>query len=433
MFPTPSRAPTDIHCLPPELLCLIFTFAANGPCGIDKDISAPSPIVFTLTRICGRWRGITRGVPDLWTNIRLSRFLPSHSEMLDECLCRSKDLPLDITLAIIDEVPPSNFLGIVAKIWSVAHRWRTFSFSTTDSNFGAMRILGCTSAPLLETLKVSAIGSPTGPDVAFPPLWSLPALKCLIACRIHLQVSDADRLEILDLSYTYAGGEELPKKLARQFASGSRDNPATPYLRHFTLRAPHLTLRAPSTATFGAYIAALTTLRLGNLCVSDLQQLVPLLPRLLEELTLCDMFPRVLASFAATVRNRFIVFPALQALTLGTAHNVVVLGILARASPALRRLSLRPADTGGFVAMLAPLADTDADIAPAPQLWPQLRALKISGPDIDLLQLRTLVEARLAHGCPLAPLEIDTPVVLHVESLLWLETHVERFKRNAPA
>ncbi|KAJ7200411.1 hypothetical protein GGX14DRAFT_699670 [Mycena pura] len=432
MFPSPSRAPTDIHCLPPELLCLIFTFAANGPCGIEIDISAPSPIVFTLTRICGLWRGITRGVPDLWTNIRFSRFLPSHSEMLDECLCRSKDLPLDITLAIIDEVPPSSFMGVVAKIWSVAHRWRTFSFSTRDSNFGAMRILGCTSAPLLETLKLSAIGSPTGPDVAFPPFWSLPALKCLMACRIHLQVSDADRLEILDLSYTYAGGGELATKLARRFASGSRDTPATPCLRHFTLRAPHLTLRGPSTATFSAYIAALTTLRLGNLGIGDLQQLIPLLPRLLEELTLCDMFPLVLAGFAATVHNHCIVFPALQALTLGTAH-AVALGILARASPALRRLSLRPGDTGGFVAMFAPLADTDADAAPAPPPWPQLRALKISGPDTDLLQLRTLIEARLAHGCPLAALEVDTPVVLHVESLLWLETHVERFKRNTPA
>jgi hypothetical protein len=335
---------------------------------------------------------------------------------------------LDILLDIPFNVAGNQFLdfmGIVLKIWLAPHRWRSLCIITTAENLSAIQnSVGRKTPRWLESLELrvsrSESYSYSQPSLPFA---SMPSLKSLVLRGVSLKIpgvsSLVDHLENLDL---FATSPALVMQLAEHFDASSRRTEAISCLRHLSLRStpPQLHL---SSAAFKSYISSLTTLTLGHFHHQDLQSFCRLLcTPLLEELALTNLSRMCWDSFATSLSDESLEFPALRTLKLSFISECTMHRQFATAFPALEHLSLLHVDCSPF---LSALSQRDSI------LWPHLRSLTLN--NADYRTLRLMVEARIALRCPLVALEVDSPRVAIASTLQWLQNHVKTFKRNRAA
>lgn len=131
----PNLFEPPIHNLPPELLSYIFEF--NDPSTV-----VPTPLTWSITRVCRRWREIAFSTPRLWSTIVLDasstqavneRF-ESLLEFLDTCLSLSKGLPLNFVVAL-RSLKPSVSDAIIDRLCAHAHRWQRAYFVLPSAAF----------------------------------------------------------------------------------------------------------------------------------------------------------------------------------------------------------------------------------------------------------------------------------------------------------
>ncbi|KAJ7108923.1 hypothetical protein C8R43DRAFT_1043548 [Mycena crocata] len=429
--------PQGIHSIPPELISLIFSFTHH-----DSGTS-----VHSLARVCRFWRSLSHSLPELWTDIRILHCRPGQLDMINECLRRSNALPVQISFAVFHDVVGNQlteFWAVLLKIWSVHRRWRKVRIETTDKNFWTMlHSMGRKDAPLLECLElvVSDAGDHFSSEAEHNAysrpslsLGVLSALKSLTLKGIALQVSAVllfvEQLETLDLS---SGPTRLITDLAEEFCAAAEHSNAVPRLRHLSIRSSLPALDGTSGSFFASYISSLTTLTLGDL-TSDLGAsplfFTLLRTPLLEELTLDHIGAQCWEAFTTALRDESLTFPSLRTLNLYLIEDFSVPTYLDTAFPALERLSLRNLDLTSFFSRLSNPFSPGFSKPDGPIFWPRLHALTIN--NASYRDLRPVVEARIALGCPLAALEVDTPRFVDMSALRWLQSHVGDFKRHSP-
>lgn len=124
-----------IHCLPVEILSLIFVFVKET---YDDNHNKPSfsrlPYPSSPLRVgavCKKWRDVTTRTPQLWTDIALDLMKPANAQLnlVNEWARRSGSLPLNITIflgkgclehenTILEECKP-----VVKALRSLSVRW----------------------------------------------------------------------------------------------------------------------------------------------------------------------------------------------------------------------------------------------------------------------------------------------------------------------
>ncbi|KAJ7183670.1 hypothetical protein C8R46DRAFT_1067595 [Mycena filopes] len=421
-----ESTPQGVESLPAELICAIFSFIhASSAERHGRERMAP---VHTLTRVCGFWRALSHGLPELWTDIRILHCRPASPAMLAEYLRRSHLLPVDISLDFPNDVAGNQmaaFWTIILAIWAVAPRWRSLRIITTAKNFSTLENnVGRRDAPALEflELRVSESDAADEPSLSFG---SMPRLRSLVVHGITTHISDlaqlVGQLESLDL-FGPSRCTQLVMDLAEHFKVASQDTQAIPHLRHLSLRCGIPSVHGVHRATFTSYMSSLTTLRLGNFRDYNSQALFSSLSTpLLEELTLSDLTQNSWDTFTRTLRDESITFPTLRSLELSSIARCSFDETLSTAFPALEHLSLLHTTSPSFFSALS------ASESPA-ILWPHLRSLAVN--DADYRALCVLLEARGSMGCPVETLEVDSPQFIDAVSLQWLQRHVKTLKRH---
>ncbi|KAJ7753956.1 hypothetical protein DFH07DRAFT_506296 [Mycena maculata] len=425
--------PKEISSLPLELVRIVFSLTRT-PASEDRKL----PSVHTLTRVSQFWRTAAQEFcPELWSELRIFHFRTGQVEMVDEYLRRSNTLPLDISIDVPEDEQPDTFLPIALRIWSVPGRWRTLRISTTAHNFIAIDSnVDLKGAPLLDTLDLSVSDIKLTSDKASFRLAAVPALKSLTLHGITLvgpsfawQIEVAWQVETLDISCTHA-----PNLLHRFADPSSLDyaREVTPHLRHLTYHASVPGVSGRFLGPFTQYLSSLTTLTLRKVGdYADTQEGLPLLCGLvatpaLEELSLDIAYGRAYRIFTDALSDAQLKFPALRVLRLTSVAHCAFHAALPAAFPALEQLRLRDVDPCSFVRAL--LSDPDA------VLWPHLHTLALES--TDYVALRAIAEARIAAGCRLAVLEVDSsPEVVAIagSALQWLQTNVQGFKHGSCA
>lgn len=108
------QKPSSIYALSLDTLTPIFEFAVNASQAPEEYTTIP----LTLSQVCGEWRQSALRHAPLWTNVLLGVQDDQSMERATEYLCRSKTLPVYVTLDMqgVQEEPPAlkervNFLA----------------------------------------------------------------------------------------------------------------------------------------------------------------------------------------------------------------------------------------------------------------------------------------------------------------------------------
>ncbi|KAH9928434.1 uncharacterized protein BXZ73DRAFT_102275 [Epithele typhae] len=176
-----TQIPTPIHCLPAEILAIIFQISVE-----EKRKKMPS-------RKEVRWRIVALSTGSLWSTIDWNRHQNSHEEMREAFLHRSQQTPLDLRLcddldldldpAMLEYAPRVRNLSIVCTFWR--HDHQRFKQGSSFLNLESLSTTVCklpndffpTRPPKLHTIVI--IGAR-----------SIPALSCGALTRLHLQRVD---------------------------------------------------------------------------------------------------------------------------------------------------------------------------------------------------------------------------------------------------
>ncbi|KAJ7291141.1 hypothetical protein C8J57DRAFT_1271493 [Mycena rebaudengoi] len=408
-----------IHVLPPELVSLIFSFTHQWD---DRNLA----IVHTLVRVCRLWRDLSHATPELWTDVRILHLRRGQTDLVRESFRRSTGLPLDISLDIPIDVVGNDqlaiFWPILMKIWDEAHRWRRLRLSTTPNNFRSIMLnVGCKDAPRLEYLELIQNGvTPSGHRNTLS-FGSSPLLKSITLRGVVLKTSElsfVDCLETLDLSHIASAN--LLLELADSFHQ--RHPHSTPRLRHLILHSCASLPIRQATERFTSYTSSLTKLTLASFHSHQTQSLPLLCTSLrtpfLQELSLHDLSPPAWRSFTDSLSSESAKFPSVQALHLSSIADCEIDEHFVNAFPALSSLTLHSLRDNNILSLLS-----DAD----QYIWPKLRTLSVN--PADYRQLCSVVGNRIALGLPIMVLEVDSPPVIDINSLRWLQGRVETFNR----
>jgi hypothetical protein len=416
---TVTALPPGICSLPPELICLIFSFTQALMIAIAMTEKRPSaPVRYTLARVCAQWRNIGQNLPDLWTYIPIRDSSAATAEMVEEFLRRSNGLPLHIFLNIPFSInrrrDGTEFQAIFQKILSASDRWRALRIDTTSDNFVAMKNVECTAAPLLESLYISLGYGGTFVSRPTLHLGPTPSLKLLILHGIGLKIGDVssfvDKLDVLQIATP-----GVVSKLADAFVSSGRE---TPRLRHLDLTLYVPPLKHQQGAAFRKYVASLTSLSLSY--VRDLGRIPSLLySPLLQELSLNSLGNNAIGSFVERLQTASLIFPKLHTLTLSSIPDGSFrqLRYLCTAFPAVERISLCNVDAAPFINLLS-ISEPS---------WLSLHTLTLY--PVDYCELCPMVGRRIEAGCPLATLEIISTRSIDTIALSWLQEHVATVKQ----
>jgi len=174
-YGTIYNARNPILTLPPEMTCLIFTFAQLAKPRIneftgDMDTYVEDGFLMevVVSHVCRRWRSISLGFPKLWTGFHyeanpnvdvrpLQRF--------DTYAERSAALPLHIWFNFLPDYGNPDNAQLVEKTIQYAQRWQRFTMysdgATTAIPFHLLRDL---SAPMLEYLTLVPSSIENHPD-----------------------------------------------------------------------------------------------------------------------------------------------------------------------------------------------------------------------------------------------------------------------------
>ncbi|TBU45844.1 hypothetical protein BD309DRAFT_955201 [Dichomitus squalens] len=183
----------SVNALPVEILSQVFVYLLSPPGAPIKQGHAK---FLKVAHVCHRWRTIALENPMLWTSFPLH-----HAEMVEQCVNRSGQLPLTVSLtqgmseSIPQLVSPASYR--VRSIWI-----------STKSGSDVGRLLSCFgSAPLLEYLHVEASGndprasfdSPVRPSVPLLFNGHVPSLRYLVLRDLQLLFPPPNTLRHLEL------------------------------------------------------------------------------------------------------------------------------------------------------------------------------------------------------------------------------------------
>lgn len=146
--------------LPNELLVHLFSYyPASDDQKIIKTKSPDDPVECvgppfwsTITQVCRRWRDVSIGTPDLWSNIILTSVCS-----VEEMVRRSQDLPLTVKS---QKTLYEHNLGPVAQALRHIHRTAHLELTIIADALGSISpLMTETPALLLEEFSLSVIGS----------------------------------------------------------------------------------------------------------------------------------------------------------------------------------------------------------------------------------------------------------------------------------
>ncbi|CAK5272519.1 unnamed protein product, partial [Mycena citricolor] len=386
--------PISISDLAPELLCQIFKWF----CIHDADQRPSGMRVYTLTRICGLWRTLSQNLPELWTSIYISRVQPLHAQMVDECLRRSKDLSLDVSLTMKET---NGMWPILFLIWGSVGRIRSLALDLTRSTFENLGLqVAPAYAPRLEYLELHASGPETSSQQQFHSSIQLrhsPLLKSLVLGGVGIQHPDpaefVHKLEVLDLDAgAFVNDRGLPGlKILLSFWAVEEVR-ETSALRLLAIRGFAAELRpSPDEAvSFASFVSCVTSLFIGYRWAGP-SVLAAFRCAPLRQITILDEAPQ----FATDLAQQDMQFPTVTSLDI---EDSTAIPGLKNTLPAISRLRIR-----GTVNL------PDLESLSTGNQWADLRVLIVEASGISLKNLCAFVEARASASLPLAEVVYRMP------------------------
>ena len=165
-----------IRIIPSEIIATISGFA-------NTDFSITGSLLILLS-VCSDWRRAVVGSPELWTSIKIdlpptsqnsndSFKLPRLATFIDEWLARAGQLPLNITLCSVHDIPwpgdsAKEYLPIFKILNKYSSRWHSFNISIPAM---LHQLLQPDCLPLLEQLRITCKSNEK--NITFPPTPSL--------------------------------------------------------------------------------------------------------------------------------------------------------------------------------------------------------------------------------------------------------------------
>jgi len=138
-----------IRRLPPELLGMVFLFAATPDTSSHAAILRTASDAVRLAHVCSYWRTVALNVSQLWTTILLPQSGNSSLRVarLDFYASHAKSTPLTISSY---DWPDSR---LITKLASLSHQWR--DITVVCYHFKDLDVAG-KSIPLLKSLRLHA-------------------------------------------------------------------------------------------------------------------------------------------------------------------------------------------------------------------------------------------------------------------------------------
>ena len=170
------RHSSFIRIIPSEIIAIISGFVNT-----DFSITGSLPI---LLSVCSDWRRAIVGLPRLWSSIKIdlpptsqnfndSMKFPRLATFIDEWLARAGQLPLNISLCSVHDVPwpgdsAKEYLPIFKILNKYSSRWHSFNISIPTI---LHQFLQPDCLPLLERFYITCKSNEN--NITFPPTPSL--------------------------------------------------------------------------------------------------------------------------------------------------------------------------------------------------------------------------------------------------------------------
>lgn len=225
------RSSRGLASLPPEILTLVFSFTIFSPFPKDEDEEARrrayrnegkprSLSAVRLSHVCRHFRNTVLSTPHLWAEVSVAPAMSLTSkpkvELVEACLQRSKEVPLDVILNIYEAAFPvegeARFAcdGAFFAVLPHAHRWRSLHLDICDvdnhnsNNFqGVFEKAQNIVAPNLECISQGQMGEDAGHDLLtmqWLSSWHVPKLhKLRVEGCFPLSLPDLSGITVLDL------------------------------------------------------------------------------------------------------------------------------------------------------------------------------------------------------------------------------------------
>ncbi|KJA24367.1 hypothetical protein HYPSUDRAFT_526014 [Hypholoma sublateritium FD-334 SS-4] len=152
-----------LHRLPFEIVSQIFISYLDESESSDKIFSHESVDPSTrnspllLASVCHTWRAAAFSTPQLWARIHvyLSGFstIPARTNIAKQWLCRTGQLPLDISLTFADTYPSNAVAPLLDLLREHAPRWRQLTLRIAATHCSTL-VDGLAVLPLLTAIRV---------------------------------------------------------------------------------------------------------------------------------------------------------------------------------------------------------------------------------------------------------------------------------------
>ncbi|KAL5487491.1 hypothetical protein ACEPAI_5599 [Sanghuangporus weigelae] len=153
-----------ISKLPNELLIIVMEYVVSE----FRDI-------FTLTRVCSRFRSLAISSPKLWANCELK--MPSPAREVSLIADMSRGLPLSATL--MSSFTHESDLLATERIFYYRHLLETLDITLVDTDVEREQMKQI-QLPVLRNLTLTHTGCcPDEPASQFYETWEMPELRCL--------------------------------------------------------------------------------------------------------------------------------------------------------------------------------------------------------------------------------------------------------------
>lgn len=219
--------PIGAPSIPPELLENIFLDVVESASTSDRALTA-----LELSHICRTFRHAAVNCARLWTCLDRKRGRPALA-LIEECIKRSRGLPLDVTLYFYSYRKPVGeskeviMLAVdrIARILiPISNRWRSLSVRFLVDQYSEQHVIipneftlstGYLKAPILEELSIEdashfKMWMGSSPYDAFFWSWNLPALHSIITHNIcPSTIFPKFHSQLQTLKSSFSGGENL--------------------------------------------------------------------------------------------------------------------------------------------------------------------------------------------------------------------------------
>ncbi|KAL1746246.1 hypothetical protein HDZ31DRAFT_73024 [Schizophyllum fasciatum] len=169
---------SPLRVLPSEILSEIFLYVVDRRPSRTRLLDATQTLhmhkgVWTLTRVCSRWRRLAQSDPRLWTRVdihakSLARARDPAS-ILRTFLSHSGQLPLTVECALSSYpayMPsPTAAAGVIRLLWETAARWRKVNFNFGDCDPRVWAEVKPSTYDCLEDIQIR-FGRSVPPDAA---------------------------------------------------------------------------------------------------------------------------------------------------------------------------------------------------------------------------------------------------------------------------